>query len=298
MGDIYATNITPDAATGIGGWTLAQFRDVLRKGEGPDGRIFPVMPYTSYTGLSDDQIAALFAYFQSGVAPVANAVPETDLPFPFVRPAMIAWNAMFLDEGHAIGAAEVQGAEAERGRVLAEALGHCTGCHTPRGQLMQPLADRHLGGAMIDGWWAPNITGGPGGIGDWPDATLTTFLRVGHTDRAVAAGEMSRVVARSLSRLPGEDIDAIVAYLRAVPPGSPARRSRRRPGRPRCRASRRSRTRVPPGARRIRTPGRRRWPTTRSTARSSTRAPARRATGSTAAARRAARCRRCARCTG
>lgn len=217
MGDIYATNITPDVATGIGGWSLAQFSDVLRRGEAPDGHIFPAMPYTAYTGLDDDQIAALYSYLMLGVEPVGNVVPETDLPFPFKRAAMIGWNALFLDEGTSIGAIDVSGALVERGRVLVESLGHCSACHTPRGQLMQPIADRHLGGAMIDGWWAPNITPGPGGIGEWSDALLTQYLTTGHTGAAIAAGEMSKVVALSLSRLEPADIDAIVAYLRAVP---------------------------------------------------------------------------------
>ena len=218
MGGIYASNITPDPKTGIGSWILEQFSDVLRKGQGPEDYIFPAMPYTSYTGLDDEQIRALYAYFMLGVEPVADEPPETNLSFPFVRPAMIAWNALFLDEGQPTGAIDVAGEREERGRLLVETLGHCTACHTPRGQLMQPLADRHLAGAMIGGWWPPNITPGGGGIGDWSDERLTAFLMTGHTDTAIAAGEMSKVVSRSLSKLPADDIGAIVAYLRAVPP--------------------------------------------------------------------------------
>lgn len=218
MGDIYSSNITPDVDTGIGGWTLEQFTDALRKGEGSEGHIFPAMPYTSYTGLADEEIRALYAWFMLGVEPVAYEPPETDLPFPFVRPAMIVWNALFLDEGRAVGAVDVTGEREERGRLLVESLGHCTACHTPRGQMMQPLSDRHLAGAMIGGWWAPNITPDPSGIGEWSDERLARFLATGHVAGAVAAGEMSKVVERSLSLLRPDDIEAIVAYLRAVPP--------------------------------------------------------------------------------
>jgi mono/diheme cytochrome c family protein len=70
---------------------------------------------------------------------------------------------------------------------------------------------------MVGGWWAPNITPDPTGIGGWSDEKLKTFLRTGHTDVAVAAGEMSTVVSRSLSKLNPGDIDAVVAYLRVVP---------------------------------------------------------------------------------
>ncbi len=217
IGDIYASNITPDTETGIGAWTLAQFSYVLRKGKSPTGHIYPAMPYTSYTGLDDGQIAALYSYLMLGVDPVRNVPQETTLPFPFMRPAMIGWNMLFLDEGKAVGAVPVTDDRAMRGRVLVESLGHCTACHTPRGSLMEPLSGRHLGGGMVDGWWAPNITPGEGGIGGWSDKTLATFLRTGHTERAVAAGEMGTVVSRSLSHLPDDDIGAIVAYLRAVP---------------------------------------------------------------------------------
>ncbi len=218
IGKIYASNITPDAGTGIGGWTLGQFTTLMRQGRAPGGHVFPAMPYTSYTGLSDGQIAALYSYLKLGVAPVRNVPQETRLPFPFVRPAMIAWNALFLEEGHPIGAPTVTDGRALRGQVLVETLGHCTACHTPRGQLMQPLSGRHLGGGMVNGWWAPNITPGEGGTGDWSDERLATFFRTGHTDVAVAAGEMGTVVSRSLSKLSPEAIGDIVAYLRAIPP--------------------------------------------------------------------------------
>lgn len=218
IGPIYASNVTPDARTGIGDWTLAQFSDALRAGRSPDGHLYPAMPYTSYTGLGDDDIRAIYSWIMLEVEPVSYRPLETEVPFPFVRPAMAAWNALFLDEGRATGAIDVDGERERRGRLLVESLGHCTACHTPRGQLMQPDGDRHLGGAMIGGWWAPDITSRADGIGGWSDERLASFLMTGHTDVAVAAGEMGTVVSRSLSKLTKDDIDAVVAYLRAVPP--------------------------------------------------------------------------------
>lgn len=217
IGQVYASNITPDVATGIGGWSLAQFSDALRKGRAPDGQLYPAMPYTSYTGLGPDEIRALYAYFMHGVQPVSHRARETDLPFPFVRAAMAPWNALFLTEGQPTGAITVSGSQLQRGRQLVESLGHCTACHSPRGTFMQQSAGHHLGGAMVGGWWAPNITSDATGIGGWSDEKLTRFLRTGHTDVAVAAGEMGTVVSRSLSRLTPEDIGAVVVYLRAVP---------------------------------------------------------------------------------
>lgn len=217
IGSIYAGNITPDRSTGIGSWTLEQFSDALRKGRAPDGHLYPAMPYTAYTGLSDSDVRALYAYVMLGVNAVSNRPPESDLPFPFYRAAMAPWNALFLTQGQPTGAVSVSGEQRLRGRLLVETLGHCSACHSPRGTFMQQRADRHLAGAMVGGWWAPNITPDATGIGGWSDEKLATFLRTGHTDLAVAAGEMGTVVSRSLSKLTTGDIDAMVAYLRAVP---------------------------------------------------------------------------------
>ena len=217
IGNIYASNITPDIDTGIGGWTEKEFADALRKGRAPGkGWLFPAMPYTSYTGLADDDVAALYAYFQS-VPEVANEVRETDLGFPFVRPAMIAWNLLNLAEGHPVGAIDVTGEAATNGRYLVETLGHCTACHTPRDALMGEKDDLHLSGAQVDGWHAPNVTSDDSGIGDWSDAELTEYLQTGRNGFAVAGGEMGVAVEHSLSKLPDGDIADIITYLRQVP---------------------------------------------------------------------------------
>src|SRR5437016_14084988 len=54
LGAIYSTNITPDAATGIGSYALADFERAVRQGIAKDGRhLYPAMPYPSYSKLSD-----------------------------------------------------------------------------------------------------------------------------------------------------------------------------------------------------------------------------------------------------
>ncbi len=216
VGDIIASNITFDSNAGIGGWSEQQFADALRKGKSPHGSLYPAMPYTSYTGLTDDDVHALYSYLKS-VPPVSRKPKETDLGFPFVRPAMMFWNLLNLDEGHPVGAVEVTGEEAERGRYLVEVLGHCTTCHTPRGELMGQLSDKHLAGGAVGGWYAPNITPDKTGIGSWTEAETIQFLKTGHNRYGVAAGEMGLAVDLSLSKLTDDDIAAMVAYLKQVP---------------------------------------------------------------------------------
>ena len=118
-GDVFAAfNITPDTLTGIGGWSEEQLRDALRKGRAPGkGWLYPAMPYTSYTGINDADVSALYAYLQS-VPAVNHEVRATDLGFPFIRPAMIAWNLLYLKEGHAAGEKPAHGESANGGGAL------------------------------------------------------------------------------------------------------------------------------------------------------------------------------------
>ena len=73
----FAANITSDA-TGIGNWTTEQFRRAIREGKWKglkDSRsLLPPMPWTAYRNMSDEDLAAIFAYLKT-TAPVNNVVP-------------------------------------------------------------------------------------------------------------------------------------------------------------------------------------------------------------------------------
>lgn len=226
IGDIYAKNITPDKETGIGNWSLDDFSDAVRHGKSPNGYLYPAMPYTSYTAMSDSDLRALYSYLMLKVEPVSTDTPTTDLPFPFFRQAMPVWNALFLKPGVAPGGPHVDDDQLIRGRYLVEALGHCSACHTPRGALMQEKSSEHMAGALNNGWWAPNISSSDDGIAAWSDKELTDFLTSGHNRYAAAGGEMGKVVANSLSKLDTADMDAVVAYLRELEPQESAKPQR------------------------------------------------------------------------
>ncbi|MBS7539696.1 c-type cytochrome [Ancylobacter lacus] len=75
LGVFYPPNLTPDAATGLGGWSVADIVKAVRTGERPDGRVLaPAMPWRSYAALTDADARALAAYLKS-LPPVANQVP-------------------------------------------------------------------------------------------------------------------------------------------------------------------------------------------------------------------------------
>src|SRR5438105_7697032 len=82
FGTIHSTNITPDPATGIGAWSLAEFTRAMREGVDKEGRnLYPVFPYDHYTHVTDEDIRALYAYLMTRDAVRARA-PRNQVVFP------------------------------------------------------------------------------------------------------------------------------------------------------------------------------------------------------------------------
>jgi mono/diheme cytochrome c family protein len=177
------------------------------------------MPYTAYTGLSDDDVHALFAYFQQAVAPVDIPAPKTHLPFPFnLRFSMVLWNALYLkDVRYAVDPSKT--AVWNRGAYIVTALEHCGACHTPRNLLMAEKTSRAFAGGPVEPWYAPNITSDPvSGIGGWSHQEIVQYLKTGAVSpKGQAAGGMAEAVSDSLQYLHPQDLDAIATYLETIP---------------------------------------------------------------------------------
>ncbi len=220
FGTLYSPNITPDRQTGIGTWSDADFIRAVHKGVARGGiHLYPAFPYESYTLITDADVLAIKAYLFS-LKPANAAPPPNSLSFPFNQRALMAVWSLFYNPDHRFQPHTDRTAQWNRGAYLAEALGHCGDCHTPR-NLAQALDNRHkFAGALTDGWHAYNITGDKNsGLGAWSDAELAHYLAHGHAPgRGAAAGPMGEVVNASLSALAPQDVDALVAYLRSIPP--------------------------------------------------------------------------------
>ncbi|WP_205194810.1 cytochrome c [Burkholderia sp. Ax-1719] len=217
FGTIYSSNISPSKSDGIGSYSEAEFARALREGVRADGtHLYPAMPYTSYAGISDEDVKALYAYFMHGVQPVDAAPPATHLAFPFnQRWLMGGWNLLFA--GDASGAPVSGKSEAwNRGQYLVQTLGHCDACHTPRNFAMGEKRSLGLSGGSVGAWRAPNITSDPvSGIGGWSHEELVQYLRTGAVaGKAQAAGDMAEVVGRSTQYLSDTDLMAIATYLK------------------------------------------------------------------------------------
>ncbi|MDD5579348.1 MAG: cytochrome c [Methylobacter sp.] len=229
FGIIYSTNITPDPVAGIGKYSYDDFSRALRDGIRKDGkRLYPAMPYASFTAISDDDLHALYDYFMHEVPPVASTPPTTALPFPVnQRWTLLFWDAAFVRHQR-FQPHRDRDAQWNRGAYLVQALGHCGACHTPRGLAYQEKAydeksPEFLKGAVIDNWFAPNLRNNyASGLGRWSEADIADFLRAGHGGQSAVFGSMRDVIENSTQYLDKNDLDAIAYYLKSLraPPES------------------------------------------------------------------------------
>jgi mono/diheme cytochrome c family protein len=218
FGTLYSTNITPDVETGIGSDTDANFLNAVHKGIGRnDTRLYPAMPYASYTYMADADALAIKAYLFS-LKPVHAPAPVNSLVFPFNQRSLMALWSMFFNPDRRYEPNTERSASWNRGAYLVEAMEHCGECHTPRNLLFALNNREKFAGAIQAGWRAYNITPDRrSGVGEWSDADLAHYLSVGHADgRGTAAGPMGEAVDESLSRLRPTDIAAMVEYLRSI----------------------------------------------------------------------------------
>ena len=220
FGTFYGTNITPDKEHGIGKWSADDFYTALRDGVTPDKHLYPAMPYTSYRSMSRADSDAIFAYLmQTKAAPVANKDP--DLKFPYnLRFGVRFWNMLFLKD-QLSDASGGQSASWLRGRYLANTLGHCAECHTPRGALGQMDLSKTLTGNALARIGAPDIT--PAGLSasGWTAPDLARFLGTGVAPQGSAYGEMFAVVHLSTQYLTPGDMASLTTYLLGDKPLAP-----------------------------------------------------------------------------
>lgn len=220
FGTLYSTNITPDKATGIGDYTDQDFLNALRRGVRRDGvHLYPAMPFTSYTYMTDADALAIKAYLFSLPAVTAANAANT-LKFPFnQRWAMGVWSRFFNADAR-FEPNTAKSPEWNRGAYIAEALAHCGDCHTPRNLAFALDNRKKFGGALTAGWNAYNISSEKGsGVGAWSEAELIAYLSKGHASgRGTASGPMGEAVDHSFSQMSPADIGALIVYLQTVPP--------------------------------------------------------------------------------
>ncbi len=212
-GRVVAPNITPDPETGAGNWSDDQLACAIREGVGHDGRaLFPMMPYENFSKMSDEDVASVVVYLRS-LPPVHHELPRTEIIFP-VKYLIRSIPQPVTSPVVAPGASD----RLQWGKYLVT-LGGCNDCHTPRLKT-GPIAGMELsGGGTMKGAWgeaAPaNLTPDASGISYYDEALFIRTLRTGYVGARPLSSIMPFEVYKNLT---DDDLKAIYAYLRSMPP--------------------------------------------------------------------------------
>ncbi len=210
---VTAPNITQDKETGIGSWSDAEIKTLMRTGKRPNGvQIAEVMPTAFYGIVTDGDMDAIVAYLRT-IKPVSNKVPD-----PIYK--------MQIPHGSFPGAETPYTEETlkdpvKNGFYLAT-IGHCMECHTPMGPRGKEFADKMgAGGFEFPGPWglsvSKNITASKTkGIGDWTDDQIKQAVTKGV---GKDGGPLKPPMGFPYyAHMTAADLDAVVVYLRTVPP--------------------------------------------------------------------------------
>jgi mono/diheme cytochrome c family protein len=210
------SNITPDAETGIGKWSIADIERALIEGVRPNGvPLAPIMPYPFFKVLTAGDLDAIVAYLRS-VPAIRNQVRE-----PVYKAA--APKEVVPGAEKPMTPAEL-GDPVKRGFYLAS-LAHCMACHSRRSADAPPDFKNAwgAGGRIFRGGYgesvAANISGHKTkGIGGWSDAELRRALTQGvRPDGRRLKPPMIDYVAYYATWTEA-DMNALVAWVRAIPP--------------------------------------------------------------------------------
>ena len=211
---VKGSNITPDRETGIGAWSDGEIKRALTEGTHRLGRpISPQMPFPFYKILTQRDLDAIVAYLRS-VAPVVNEVPA-----PVYKAAM---RVDLVPDAVKPFTEDALRDPVKRGFYLAT-IAHCMLCHSRRPDGMQDYQNSWGKGGFVfvEPWGsavAPNITSHPkSGLGAWTDTEIKRALTHG-VSRDGRAFKPPMARQNYFSRMTEADLNAIVAWLRSLPP--------------------------------------------------------------------------------
>ncbi len=216
FGTFYPPNLTTDPDHGMGAWTISDFARAVRQGVSPEGEpYYPTFTYPFYANFTDQDIADLWAAFQT-VPAIAEPSPPHEARFPFdQRWGLKLWRAAYLSEPNTT---PVNGRSDawNRGKWLVRGAAHCGACHTARNFAGARVADRIFAGndSLPGGKRAPSIRSADLQEGGWDVGSLTYALRTGITPEGdVFGGSMAEVVNQGTAFLSDADLAAMATYI-------------------------------------------------------------------------------------
>lgn len=218
LGTIYAPNITPDPETGIGKWSDDAIARAIQEGVDANGRaLFPVMPWSDFRNLDNEDVASVVVYLRS-IPAVKNSVPLPTLVFPlnYIVNTMPKPLASHTDP-------PARTTAVMRGEYLVKTVAGCPGCHTPtdnRGQALpglafaggQPFHDPFHANAIVS---SVNITPDASGIAHYDEALFIQTIRTGK----IGGRQLTPIMPfENFKNMTDDDLRDIFAFLKTVAP--------------------------------------------------------------------------------
>lgn len=206
FGTFVAPNISNSKLYGIGNWDFEDFYGAVKLGRNPDGNhYFPAFPFTSYSRMTDQDIADLWSFWQT--------LPSVDLPsgkhevsFPFnIRRNLGIWKTLYMHDSF-------MDEKNDRATYLVEALGHCAECHTPRDAMGGLKSSQWMHGAKNPGGKGTVPSIHPKDL-DWSREEIVEYLSSGFTPNFDVVGGAMASVIENTSKLELSDRILISDYL-------------------------------------------------------------------------------------
>jgi mono/diheme cytochrome c family protein len=221
FGSVYSSNLTPHMAQGLGTWQADDFWRALHYGKSKDGRLLtPVFPYKHTTLITRDDSDAMFAALKT-LQPETTQKPipkvSESLAWPYNSAVAIAiWRSLFFSSG-TYKPQDSKSNEWNRGAYLAQGLGHCAACHSPRNAWGASGEINDFSGGLMPlvNWYAPSLMSAQEtGLAQQSISEIALLFKSGQNATAVASGPMAEVVQHSMQHWPEADLLALATYLK------------------------------------------------------------------------------------
>jgi mono/diheme cytochrome c family protein len=216
-GEITPPNITP---FGLKDWTTDDIIKAITAGINKKGdTLFPLMPYHSYSRLAKDDIQSIAAYIHS-LKPIENTTPPKKL---MITPAMYGpLPVVNLDQNKRPDPSD----KVKYGEYLVTAA-VCSDCHTPMTPQGAPDFSKafsggfHFKNPVVDVTVANITPDSTTGIGSWTEEVFLAKFKtnLAATEKGDNPGKLQTEMPWGhYAKMKDEDLKAIYAYLRTVPP--------------------------------------------------------------------------------
>ena len=222
FGVVYSSNLTPDPDTGMGKWTADDFWRALHTGQSKDGHLLtPAFPYSELTQITRLDADSMFAYLRTLPPKHLQQTPNT-LAWPYnTQLGLVIWRSLYFKVGEFTEDPQ-QSKLWNRGSYLVNGLSHCGSCHTPRNFLGGSQSQLAFKGAYLTpshsgNWFAPSLMDpSDGGVQNWSEEEVQTFLLNGITPKGYVNGPMAEVVFKGTQYLSAQDAQSVAVYLKSL----------------------------------------------------------------------------------